>query len=191
MYKIVVYSWRACGLDKFLKLDYVDQFLIQLVMGVGLAWMLMGLVHGVRSQMMTAVIAQQPERLDGKVEKRVHGNFKRFSRVLDSDKVVFTSPADFIGKYMGFTARQLLQSCLGKVLFVDEAYGLIPRESHMYGNEALNELTSFIDAHKGEIVLIFTGYEETVSSRSRRGWIAASGCTSLAPVTPRRSCLRC
>lgn len=86
--------------------------------------------------------------------------------------MVIASPADFIGQYLGFTSqktRTFLKSSLGKVVFVDEAYGFIPRKDHMYGREALNEITSFIDANHGKIVLIFAGYEDKLRQDVQKG----------------------
>lgn len=102
------------------------------------------------------------EPTDAEVEVRTNF-FEKYADVLDSDKVVLASPTDFIGQFLGFTAektRAFLNKHLGKVVFVDEAYGFIPKGDHMYGRQALNEITSFIDAHHGKIVLIFAGYED-------------------------------
>ena len=92
--------------------------------------------------------------------------FKTYADVLNNSRVVFKSPADFM--YLGWTSsksREVLQQSLGKVLFVDEAYGFIPRGDNMFGIEALNEITAFVDSHPREIVLIFAGYEKEL----RRG----------------------
>lgn len=85
-----------------------------------------------------------------------------------------------------------MKESLGKVLFVDEAYGLMPHENHMYGKEALTELTGFVDAHQGEIMLIFAGYEDML----RNGVFAAqkgrgSPYTCDAKGTARRSSFKC
>lgn len=110
---------------------------------------------------------------DHEVDVDVKVNFfEKYAEVLKNDKVNIRSPADFIGKFLGFTAdktRNVLEESLGKVLFVDEAYGIMPRGDHMYGKEALNEMTSFIDSHQGEIVLVFAGYEDNL----REGVFAA------------------
>lgn len=59
--------------------------------------------------------------------------FVKYADVLRGDWVSIKAPSDFNGKYLGSTVektRQLLESCLGKVLFVDEAYGLMPGKYH-------------------------------------------------------------
>ena len=101
--------------------------------------------------------------VNGDSKRSPRSFYQKYADVLASDLVVYCSPADFIGKYLGHTAqktRELMQLAIGKVLFVDEAYSFITRSDNMFGKEALNEMTNFLDAHPGELILVFAGYEK-------------------------------
>lgn len=104
------------------------------------------------------VESSESSKVQGSEDKPAKKNFFQEYSVLSSKQVDLVSPADFIGKYLDFMADEtgkLLNDSLGKVLFVDEVYGLMSRCDNMYGHKALNEITSFMDAHEGEIVLVF------------------------------------
>lgn len=71
--------------------------------------------------------------------------------------------ADFVDKFVGHTAPktyELLQSCIGGVLFIDEAYSLINSDNDSFGMEALTELNKFMSEHPNEIIVIFAGYKD-------------------------------
>jgi len=69
-----------------------------------------------------------------------------------------------VGEFVGHTGpktRRKIQEAEGGILFVDEAYRLIPMQKSDdkdYGLEALEEIMSVMDA--GKIVVIFAGYSE-------------------------------
>jgi stage V sporulation protein K len=74
---------------------------------------------------------------------------------------------DFIAEYLGQTAiktRNLLKSCLGGVLFVDEVYSLGPGQHNKdsFSKEAMETLTAFLSEHKNDFCFIGAGYEEDV-----------------------------
>lgn len=90
---------------------------------------------------------------------------------VNSDEFPFkvTSRVDFVAGYTGQTAiktQALLNSCIGGVLFIDEAYSLINGDRDSFGMEALTELNRFMSEHPNEIIVIFAGYknllEETI-----------------------------
>lgn len=77
---------------------------------------------------------------------------------------------DFIAEYLGQTAiktRKLLKSCLGGVLFIEEAYSLAPKRSDKdsFAGEALDTLNAFLSEHKNDFCCIAAGYEEDVRNR--------------------------
>lgn len=87
----------------------------------------------------------------------------RKSRPDDTSLIKIVSREDFVAGYVGQTAiktKQLLNSCLGKVLFIDEAYSLFHDERDSFGMEALTTLNLFMSEHPGEIVVIFAGYKD-------------------------------
>lgn len=186
VYKLVQLLWTRMNMSKLLALEGKEELVVQLLLVAGLLFVLTYLTiltqkkysswssresavkETVRSNV-TSDRERDDSSIDGHGEVDVRESFfEKYSDVLSGDRVVIASPADFIGQYLGFTSektRNFLKSSLGKVVFVDEAYGFIPRKDHMYGREALNEITSFIDANHGKIVLIFAGYEDML----RRG----------------------
>jgi len=74
---------------------------------------------------------------------------------------------DFIAPYLGQTAiktRTLLDSCIGGVLFIDEAYALGPGQSDKdsFSKEAIDTLNAFLSEHKNDFCCIIAGYAEDI-----------------------------
>ncbi|CAI5470399.1 unnamed protein product [Closterium sp. Yama58-4] len=84
--------------------------------------------------------------------------------VLPTDKVVEVQRTDLVGEFVGHTGpktRRKILEAAGGILFVDEAYRLVPQQrsdEKDYGAEALEEIMSVMDS--GSIVVIFAGYAE-------------------------------
>ncbi|KAK6331219.1 hypothetical protein TWF696_003278 [Orbilia brochopaga] len=81
---------------------------------------------------------------------------------LASNEVVECSASDLTAEFLGQTAqktRKKLESALGKVLFIDEAYRLLDNQ---YGAEASNELVDAVTKpqYMGKLVVILAGYDE-------------------------------
>ncbi|KAF3935208.1 hypothetical protein ABW19_dt0200627 [Dactylella cylindrospora] len=84
--------------------------------------------------------------------------------LLASNEVVDCGATDLIAQYLGQTAhrtRSKLESALGKVLFIDEAYRL---QDNQYGQEASNELVDAVTKPQfmGKLVIILAGYDEGI-----------------------------
>lgn len=80
---------------------------------------------------------------------------------------VETSRNDFIGQYVGHTAEKtnkLMISCLGKVLFIDEAYALINGNNDTFGAEAVHHINQFMSQHSGELIVIIAGYQDLLQA---------------------------
>lgn len=74
---------------------------------------------------------------------------------------------DFVAEYVGQTAiktRKFLESCLGGVLFIDEAYALGPgqKDKDSFSKEALDTLCSFLSEHKNDFCCIIAGYKDDI-----------------------------
>ena len=66
-----------------------------------------------------------------------------------------------MGQYLGSTTEKTkakIMEARGGVLFVDEAYRLIPTAGKDFGREAIEELMAVMD--EGDPVMIFAGYEK-------------------------------
>lgn len=82
------------------------------------------------------------------------------------DLIRVVSREDFVAPYVGQTAlktEKLLQSCLGKVLFIDEAYSLVTDEKDSFGREALTVLNRFMSEYSDSIIIIFAGYKDLMN----------------------------
>uniref|UniRef100_A0A0E0G4P2 AAA+ ATPase domain-containing protein n=1 Tax=Oryza nivara TaxID=4536 RepID=A0A0E0G4P2_ORYNI len=95
---------------------------------------------------------------------RILGKLLHMVGVLPTDKVTEVQRTDLVGEFVGHTGpktRRKIQDAEGGILFVDEAYRLIPMQKSDdkdYGVEALEEIMSVMD--NGKIVVIFAGYCE-------------------------------
>uniref|UniRef100_A0A7N0T8C3 AAA+ ATPase domain-containing protein n=1 Tax=Kalanchoe fedtschenkoi TaxID=63787 RepID=A0A7N0T8C3_KALFE len=95
---------------------------------------------------------------------RVLGQLLHMVGILPSDKVTEVQRTDLVGEFVGHTGpktKRKIKEAEGGILFVDEAYRLIPAQKaddKDYGLEALEEIMSVMDS--GKIVVIFAGYSE-------------------------------
>ena len=78
---------------------------------------------------------------------------------------------DLVAGYVGQTAiktKKLLNSAIGGVLFLDEAYSMGSRDKvdgDSFAKEAVDTLTSFLSEHKTDLCFIIAGYEEDIKSQ--------------------------
>ncbi|XP_027359028.1 uncharacterized protein LOC113867769 [Abrus precatorius] len=95
---------------------------------------------------------------------RILGKLLHMVGILPTDKVTEVQRTDLVGEFVGHTGpktRRKIKDAEGGILFVDEAYRLIPMQKSDdkdYGLEALEEIMSVMDS--GKIVVIFAGYSE-------------------------------
>ena len=81
--------------------------------------------------------------------------------VISENKLVEVSRTDLVAGYVGQTTektRKVLESALGGVLFIDEAYTLNSGGSNDFGQEALDEILKFMEDHRDDIIIIFAVY---------------------------------
>ena len=78
------------------------------------------------------------------------------------NKLVEVERKDLVGEYIGETApkaEKVIESALGGVLFIDEAYSLTPKDNPRdFGHEAISILIKAMEDHRDELVVIFAGY---------------------------------
>ena len=92
---------------------------------------------------------------------RILGNILFQKGVIKQKKFIEASRSDLVGGYQGQTAlktREVLESALGGVLFIDEAYALYKDSNDSFGKEALDEILKFMEDHRRDIVIVFAGY---------------------------------
>ncbi|MGP4111702.1 AAA family ATPase [Streptomyces sp. 4N509B] len=97
---------------------------------------------------------------------RILGRIFHALGVLAHDRLVEAQRADLVGEFLGQTAvkaNRLIDSALGGVLFVDEAYSLVHSgysKGDAYGDEALQVLLKRAEDSREHLVVILAGYPE-------------------------------
>ena len=80
---------------------------------------------------------------------------------LKGGQLVEVTRADLVGRYTGHTApltNSVIESALGGVLFIDEAYSLYRGEQDSFGLEAIDTLVKGMEDHRDELVVVLAGY---------------------------------
>ena len=80
---------------------------------------------------------------------------------LKGGQLVEVSRGDLVGRYTGHTApltSSVIESALGGVLFIDEAYSLYRGEQDSFGLEAIDTLVKGMEDHRDELVVVLAGY---------------------------------
>ena len=101
---------------------------------------------------------------------------------LKGGQLVEVTRADLVGRYTGHTApltNSVIESALGGVLFIDEAYSLYRGEQDSFGLEAIDTLVKGMEDHRDELVVILAGY-----TREMETFLTANSC--LASRFPNR-----
>jgi hypothetical protein len=74
------------------------------------------------------------------------------------------SKNDLVGQYLGHTAiktKNIINQCLGGVLFIDEAYSLGSKDSiDIFSKECIDTLCEALSSHKNDLMVIIAGYEK-------------------------------
>jgi SpoVK/Ycf46/Vps4 family AAA+-type ATPase len=81
--------------------------------------------------------------------------------LLSVGKCIEVDRAQLIGQYLGQTTTkttEVLNSTLGSVLFIDEAYSLTSGKHNEFGEEAISVILKFMEDHRDDFVLIAAGY---------------------------------
>ncbi|NQP55009.1 AAA family ATPase [Streptococcus suis] len=113
---------------------------------------------------------------------RIIGRVLYQKGIIATNKFIEASRSDLVAGYIGQTAaktREVLESALGGVLFIDEAYTLNGAGSNDFGKEAIDEILKFMEDHRRDIVIIFAGYTKEMGEFLQMN----SGLTSRIPTT--------
>ena len=85
---------------------------------------------------------------------------------LKGGQLVEVSRGDLVGRYTGHTApltNSVIESALGGVLFIDEAYSLYRGQQDSFGLEAIDTLVKGIEDHRDDLVVILAGYSKEMA----------------------------
>ena len=125
--------------------------------------------HGTEKPMQHFVFLGPPGTGKTAVARIVAKIFYAFG-LLRRPAVVEAHRADLVGEYLGATAiktNELIDSALGGVLFIDEAYSLVNEgdgQGDRFGNEAVQALLKRAEDDREDLIIILAGYERQMES---------------------------
>ncbi|MCH5231667.1 MAG: AAA family ATPase, partial [Muribaculaceae bacterium] len=107
------------------------------------------------------------------IAKRL-GEVLHAAGVLPTDKVIEREAKTILSSYVNASGQNMdkaVDEAMGGVLFIDEAYNLLPQQGSMNntGNEALDALMTRMENDKGKFVVVIAGYKDRMEELVRRG----------------------
>lgn len=107
------------------------------------------------------------------IAKRL-GQVLHAAGVLSTDKVVEREAKTILSSYVNASGQNMdkaVDEAMGGVLFIDEAYNLLPQpgSQNNTGNEALDALMTRMENDKGKFVVVIAGYKDRMEELVRRG----------------------
>lgn len=86
------------------------------------------------------------------------------NKILSTKKVVEVDRGGLVGQYVGETPQKTMNKihqAMGGVLFIDEAYALVPKDGGTwdYGQEAVATLIKAMEDYRGKFCVILAGYK--------------------------------
>ncbi|MFE1241989.1 right-handed parallel beta-helix repeat-containing protein [Streptomyces tendae] len=95
---------------------------------------------------------------------RLYGRLLAALGLLTDGHLVEADRGALVGEYVGHTAPRttaVFKRALGGVLFIDEAYSLVPAgQSTDFGQEAISTLVKLMEDHRDDVVVIAAGYPQ-------------------------------
>ncbi len=98
---------------------------------------------------------------------RIVSKYLKAMGVLSGGQLIEVSRSDLVGKYVGHTApltMQVIESAIGGVLFIDEAYSLYRYSDDSFGLEAIDTLVKGMEDNRDNLLVILAGYTNEMKS---------------------------
>jgi SpoVK/Ycf46/Vps4 family AAA+-type ATPase len=98
---------------------------------------------------------------------RILGGLYAAIGVLKKGQLIEVDRSGLVAGYVGQTAlktKEVINSALGGVLFIDEAYALSSGGENDFGREAIETILKAMEDHRDELVVIVAGYDEPMES---------------------------
>ncbi len=86
--------------------------------------------------------------------------------VVSTGQLVETDRADLVAGFVGQTAiktSKVLESALGGMLLIDEAYALARGGDNDFGREAIDTLVKFMEDHRDDLAIVAAGYPDEMA----------------------------
>ncbi len=97
---------------------------------------------------------------------RLLARYMKAIGVLSQGQLVEVSRSDLVAQYVGQTApltMSVIQSALGGVLFIDEAYSLYRGKEDSFGLEAIDTLVKAMEDHRDDFIVVLAGYSKEMA----------------------------
>ncbi len=97
---------------------------------------------------------------------RIVSRMMKAAGILKQGQLVEVTRADLVGKYVGHTApltMNVINSALGGVLFIDEAYSLYRGKDDSFGLEAIDTIVKGMEDHRDDLIVILAGYTKEMA----------------------------
>ena len=97
---------------------------------------------------------------------RIVSRLMKAAGILKQGQLVEVTRADLVGKYVGHTApltMNVINSALGGVLFIDEAYSLYRGKDDSFGLEAIDTIVKGMEDHRDDLIVILAGYTKEMA----------------------------
>ena len=92
---------------------------------------------------------------------RLMAKYLKALGVLKNGQLIEVTRADLVASYVGQTApktKQVIESSLGGLLFIDEAYSLFRGKEDSFGLEAIDMLVKGMEDYRDQLVVVLAGY---------------------------------